>query len=349
MQRKIHAVRTMQKSQSNFQTAPTAARRDCPIGFAPLADNTRANRLQRPLKIGVDLMGNDNAPQALLSALQKLSIPSDATIVAIGSPSLAQMAAPLEYVSAAEVIEMDDHPLLSLRRKKQASIPIGVRLLKEGKLDAFVSAGNTGALISSAKMILRMLPGCLRPSLMALMPTKKQPVAVLDLGANVQIKAEHLVQFAKMGVAFQKIRGLSHPRIGLLNIGTEPLKGTSELKSAYHALEKTDLHFVGNIEGKTVFDGDVDVLITDGFTGNIFLKTAEGVASLILDKIHADGEMKRFQSLTFAEYPGALLVGVNGIVIKCHGYATPKGITNGVLEAIHWAKEGFVQKIKNEL
>lgn len=296
----------------------------------------------KPLKIGVDLCGNDNAPQTLLSALKQLSIPSDVALVTIGPPSLAV------EVSAPEVIEMDEHPLTALRQKKRASIPLGMRLLKEGKIDAFVSAGNTGALVSSAKMILRMLPGHLRPSLLALMPTKKQPVAVLDLGANVQCKAQHLVQFAKLGIAFQKIRGIQHPRVGLLNIGTEPLKGTSELQLAHISLSSLP-HFVGNIEGKTVFDGDVDVLITDGFTGNIFLKTAEGVASLILDKIKADGEAKRFQSLTLAEYPGALLAGVNGIVIKCHGYATPKGFTNGVCEAIHWAKEGFVQKITNAL
>ncbi len=351
MRKKIRAVRTMRKNRKIFPTAQTAASPDFPTGFAPLAASIKAKPLQRPLKIGVDLMGNDNAPQTLLSALKGISIPSNVTLFAIGSPEFAHLASPFEYFSAKETIEMDEHPLLALRRKKNASIPMGMRLLKENKIDAFVSAGNTGALVSSAKMTVGVLPGILRPSLLTLMPTKKNPVAVLDVGANVQIKAAHLVQFALVGAAFQKTRGISHPKVGLLNIGSEPLKGTSELKLAYHELQKKrSIAFVGNIEGMTVFDGDVDVLVTDGFTGNVFLKTAEGIASLILDKIQGDlTELKKFQSLTLAEYPGAILAGIRGIVIKCHGYSTPKGFTNAVLGAIELAKEAFVQKLLNEL
>jgi glycerol-3-phosphate acyltransferase PlsX len=242
---------------------------------------------------------------------------------------------------------MDEHPLHSLRRKKNASIPVGMRLLKEGKIDAFVSSGNTGALVSSAKMILSMLPGIHRPALLALMPTKKNPVAVLDVGANIQVKAQHLVQFAHVGAAYQKARGIDHPTVGILNIGSEALKGTSELRLAYQKLlnlKNAPFRFAGNIEGKSVFDGDVDVLVTDGFTGNIFLKTAEGIASLILDRLHAHipaSELKKLnisdlqRHLHYAEYPGALLAGVRGIVIKCHGYTTPQGFANGVLGAIN--------------
>ncbi len=351
MRRKIHAVRTMQKNQKISLAAPTVEKAGSPTGFAPLADSTKARLLRQQIKIGVDLMGNDNAPQTLLSALKKLSLPTDVILFAIGTPELAKEALPFEYIAVRETIEMDEHPLLALRRKKGASIPTGMRLLKEKKLDAFVSAGNTGALASSAKMILRTLPGILRPSLLALMPTKKHPVAVLDVGANVQIKAVHFVQFAKVGAAFQKARGIDNPIIGLLNIGSEALKGTSELQIAYHELNKQkDLNFAGNIEGKTVFDGDVDVLVTDGFTGNVFLKTAEGIASLILDKIKPNpSDRKKFQSLHYAEYPGAFLAGVLGIVIKCHGYSSPKGFTNAVLGAIDLAKVEFVQKILNEL
>ncbi len=306
---------------------------------------------QLKIKIGVDLMGNDNAPPSILSALRGIKLPSDVTVFAIGLAEFAHEARPFEYVAVKEVIEMDEHPLVSLRRKKGASIPVGMRLLKEGKIDAFVSAGNTGALVSSAKMILGSLPGILRPCLITLMPTKKNPVAVLDVGAGVEARARQLVQFASIGAAFQKTRGVASPKVGLLNIGSEPLKGTSELRLAYHELQnKQNLRFAGNIEGKTVFDGDVDVLVTDGFTGNVFLKTAEGIASLILDKIHVDpSEVKNFQSLHYAEYPGAILAGIRGIVIKCHGYSTPKGFANAVLGAIELAKEGFVQKLINEL
>jgi glycerol-3-phosphate acyltransferase PlsX len=351
MRKRTHAARTMRKRRKTSQAARTAVNQNSLTGFAPLAATTKAKPLKRQLKIGVDLMGNDNAPQTLLSALQGICVPENVTFLIIGSPELAKIASPFEFKAVSEVIEMDEHPLFALRRKKNASIPTGMRLLKEGKINAFVSAGNTGALVSSAKMIVGALPGPLRPSLLTLMPTKKNPVAVLDVGANVEAKAEHLVQYALIGTAFQKTRGIAEPKVGLLNIGSEALKGTSELRLAYNELQKNEkVHFVGNIEGKTVFDGEVDVLVTDGFTGNVFLKTAEGIASLILDKISAGPkEIKNFQSLHYAEYPGAILAGIQGIVIKCHGYSSPKGFTNAVLGAALLAKEGFVQKLLNEL
>jgi glycerol-3-phosphate acyltransferase PlsX len=296
-------------------------------------------------------MGNDNAPPLLLDCLKKLKLPSNVELIPIGTPLFKKEASPFVYVEAPEVIGMDESPLIALRKKRNASINVGMRLLKEGKIDAFVSAGNTGALVSSAKMILSTLPGILRPCLMTLMPTKKNPVAVLDVGANVQVKALHLVQFALLGAAYQKTRGIQKPTVGLLNIGSEAVKGTSELRLAYHELRKvTSFKFAGNIEGKTVFDGDVDVLVTDGFTGNVFLKTAEGIASLILDRIEGvSGEIKKFESLRYGEYPGAILVGVKGIVVKCHGYSTPKGFSNAVLGAIELAQERFVQKLINDL
>lgn len=308
-----------------------------------------------PLRIGIDLMGNENAPHVLLDFLRDLSLPDGVALVAVGTAEFERDAKPFGYVSAPEVIGMEEHPLLALRKKRNASMSVGLRLLKEGKIDALVSAGNTGALVSSAKMILSTLKGILRPCLLTLMPTKKNPVAVLDVGANIQVKATHLIQFALIGSAYQKIRGVATPSVGLLNIGAEASKGTSELRLAYHALKTMatpPFRFTGNIEGKTVFDGDVDVLVTDGFTGNIFLKTAEGIASLILDQLATripKSELKIFQSLHYSEYPGALLAGVRGIVIKCHGYSTPKGFMNAVLGAALLAKMRFVQKLSNVL
>ena len=305
------------------------------------------------LKIGVDLMGNDNSPSSLLDALKTLSIPRGVEIFPIGTPEFESEAKPFHYVVAQEAIGMEEHPLLALRRKRNASMSVGLRLLKEGKLSAFVSAGNTGALVSSAKMILSTLKGILRPCLLTLMPTKKNPVAVLDVGANVSVKAAHLVQFALIGAAYQKVRGIAKPSVGLLNIGSEALKGTSEIRLAYHELQTMQnppFRFAGNIEGKSVFDGDVDVLVTDGFTGNVFLKTAEGIASLILDRLQVPNtEFKKFQSLHYAEYPGALLAGVKGIVIKCHGYSSAKGFTNAVLGAVELAQENFIQVLQNKL
>ena len=334
-----------------YRAAQIAGKIASPTAFAHLAANTRANHLQPLLKIGVDLMGNDNAPRVLLNALRELSLPSTVQLVGIGTPEFERNAPPFQYVSAPEVIGMEEHPLVALRRKKNASVNVGMRLLREGQIHAFVSAGNTGALVSSAKMILATLPGILRPCLLTLMPTKKNPIAVLDVGANVEVKAAHLVQFALIGAAFQKTRGIPRPTVGLLNIGSEAQKGTSELRLAYHELQKKAVfQFAGNIEGKNVFDGNIDVLVTDGFTGNVFLKTAEGIVSLILDRLQLPAsELKAFQSLHYAEYPGALLAGIRGIVIKCHGYSTPKGFTNAVLGAIELAKEGFVQKLLNDL
>ncbi len=314
------------------------------------------------LKIGVDLMGNENSPEALLTALQQMVLPSGVELVAFGLPEFEKNAG-ISYVSAKEFIASEDHPLTSLRRKKESSLAVGLRQLKAKQIDAFVSAGNTGALVSGAKMILGNMPGVLRPALLARMPTKKQPVAVLDVGAVVQAKATHLIQFALLGTAFSKLHGIEKPVVGLLNIGSEPLKGTSELREAYQYLKNMKnppFHFAGNIEGKSVFEGNVDVLITDGFTGNVFLKTAEGIASLILDrfgtilpstefkKIHP--QIKDLQTnLHYAQYPGALLAGVQGIVIKCHGYSTPQGFVNAVLGAADLTLKGFSQHLKNQM
>ncbi len=252
---------------------------------------------------------------------------------------------------------MAETPLLALRRKKQASLCVGLRLLKEGKLDAFVSAGNTGALVSAAKMILGTFQGISRPALLALMPTKKRPVAVLDVGANLRAKAPQIVQFARLGAAYQKARGIETPRIGILNIGSEASKGTAEIRLAYKALAKYPF-FAGNIEGKSVFDGEVDVLVTDGFTGNVFLKTAEGIASLVLDRLHAhipERALKELQlhlddlqrHLHYAEHPGALLCGVKGTVVKCHGYSTPEAFANGIRGAIEFASCQFNKIFEN--
>ncbi len=305
-------------------------------------------------------MGSDNAPAALAAAGASLlpSLPSNVQLLAIGTPDFAKCAETLglSFHPSKETIAMDENPLLALRRKKQASVCVGLRLLKEGRLDAFVSAGNTGALVSASKFILGTLPSILRPALLALMPTKKEPVAVLDVGANLQAKAAHLVQFSRLGAAYQQARGIAHPRIGILNIGSEASKGTSELRLAYKALSG-EPGFAGNIEGKSVFDGEVDVLVTDGFTGNVFLKTAEGIASLVLDRLQAHPSLQDTRArlsdlqrhLHYAEHPGALLCGVAGAVVKCHGYSTPQAFANGIRGAVEFAVSGFPALLSEKL
>lgn len=303
-------------------------------------------------------MGGDNPPEQLLRALQAL--PSDIEIVPIGLP---QFKNGPNYVEAPTFISMDESPLSAIRRKKDSSLCIGLRLLKEKKIGALISAGNTGALVAGSKLILGNLKGILRPALLAVIPTKKQPVAVLDVGANVDVKASHLIQFAHLGAAYSKVKGIDKPRVGLLNIGSEEMKGTSELRAAYKKLAAQRDHsfdFIGNVEGKSAFEGNVDVLITDGFSGNIFLKTSEGIASLILDRFHSLLDPKeairlapRIQDLQrhlhYAEYPGAMLAGANGIVIKCHGYSTPQAFLNAVLEAAELSRGGFAQRLNYQL
>jgi phosphate acyltransferase len=360
----------MRKNQKICPPAPTAAACVCRIESAPAAAITTTGPLM-PLKaevrIGIDLMGSENPPEVLLKTATSLAstLPPHVKLVAIGAPDLAART-DLPYIVATQTIEMDDPPLTAIRRKRDSSLCVGLRMLKEHGIDAFVSAGNTGALVSSAKMTLSMMPGLLRPALLALIPTRRTPLAVLDVGANVQCKSEHLIQFALIGAAYQRARGIAMPSVGLLNIGSEAMKGTSELRLAYQELQRLSLlpnpffHFAGNIEGKVVFNGHVDVLITDGFTGNVFLKTAEGLASLVLDRLNENlpaeillqmqdqlNDLRRH--LHYAEYPGALLCGIRGIVIKCHGYSSPQAFASGIKEAIRIASEGFLQILQNKL
>ena len=364
MRKKTRAEPTMQKHQKIYPAVLCAESPAYPTGCAPPVSITTVEPLRlKPNKIiiGVDVMGSDHPPSLLLEAIATLTPPPGVSLLVLGPPDYREPF-PHAYHPTYEAISLSEHPLTALRRKKEASLCVGLRLLKAGAIHAFVSAGNTGALVTASKMILSMQPHLMRPALLALMPTKKRPVAVLDVGANVQVKAAHLIQFAYMAAAYLASHGISHPSIGILNIGSEPLKGTSELRLAYPQLQslKAPFHFAGNIEGTSVFDGNVDALITDGFTGNVFLKTAEGIASLILDRIQAAfpgnalsqigakiGDLH--QHLHYAEYPGALLLGVRGIVIKCHSYSTPQAFINGVKGAIDLTQSHFMDRFQKHL
>ncbi|MBS0629677.1 MAG: phosphate acyltransferase PlsX [Verrucomicrobia bacterium] len=327
--------------------------------------------LKRP-RIGIDLLGCDTLPEQLLKSLINLPLegshPPKFTLFAT-EDVFSKVNVPEDFNCqvVTEVITMDEDPLSAVRRKKDSSILVGMKQLKKYEIDAFISAGNTGALLASATLSLPLLPGIDRPALVTLMPTKLEPVAVLDVGANVNVKAENLLQFAKMGIAYQKTRGIQHPTVGLLNIGEEKQKGTAELRKAYEILETLNQDapfdapiFIGNIEGRNVFHGNIDVLITDGFTGNVFLKTAEGIASFILDQLEKVKLVETIPQLKsminplrhrlhYAEYPGAILCGVEGIVIKCHGESTPEAFANSIRGASHLVRNFFLEKIKAEL
>ncbi len=308
-------------------------------------------------RIGIDLMGSDTPPDILFKVADLLhdeKLPADFVFFATHPTSF-------ETVIAEEVISMEDDPIEAVRRKKGSSIHLGLRHLQEKKIDAFISAGNTGALFLAAKTILNPLPEIERPALLTLLPTNKKEVAVLDVGANLSLKPHHFLQLALMGIAYQKSRGVLNPTVGLLNIGSEESKGTPHLRQAYQELEKLNEKgsiFVGNIEGKEVYKGAVDVLVTDGFTGNIFLKTAEGLAALVLSELeelalqHEPSETKEILSklyhrLHYSEFPGALLCGVEGIVIKCHGDVTPGALVHAAKVAMRLVKHDFLAFCKN--
>ncbi len=310
-------------------------------------------------RIGVDLMGSDTSPEELATAVIELSEEQfPAEFLLFVSPEVAgELPKNLPHAVCSETIEMHDDPLSAVRQKKESSLWQGIQFLHEKKIDAFISAGNTGALLLAAKTKLKTMPRIDRPALLTLLPTHKKEIAVLDVGANLTLKSHHILQFAAMGIAYQKSRGIEHPTVGLLNIGTEAIKGTPQVREAYAKLETLNRDrptFLGNIEGKDVFRGDIDVLVTDGFTGNVFLKTAEGLASFILKQL----EQRAFEGspslrheiaslkdrLYVAEHPGAILCGVEGVVIKCHGDISPAKFMSSIKGAARLIEHRFLEK-----
>lgn len=325
--------------------------------------------LRRP-RIGIDVMGCDTPPQKLIEAISKASFEGKhpPILMLFATKEAVQLSSPsegIEFEIVSEVIEMDDDPLSAVRRKKESSMAVAIQKLKNFELDAVISAGNTGALLTLSKLQLQTLPGIDRPALITLIPTKLEPIAVIDIGANVQVKPENLFQFAKMGIAFQKARGISHPTVGLLNIGEEKQKGTPELREAYQLLQSLNTTlsnpvFLGNIEGRDVFRGKIDVLVTDGFTGNVFLKTSEGIAGFVMEEMSKLGPIESLpgvrsifnalrQRLHYAEYPGALLCGVEGIVMKCHGESPPESFISSIKSASRLVEHFFIETLKREL
>lgn len=339
------------------------------------------------MRIGIDLMGSDTSPIVLFDAVLQMAeeLDQSSSLIVLATHEVVQELVRIPHPTLSsphtgriifhvvtEVITMGDEPLYAVRHKKASSLVTGIRLLKKRHIDAFISTGNTGALITSATLSLSLLPGIRRPALLSLFPTKRGAVAVVDVGGNVSCKAHHLVQFAHMGAAYQRCRlGIEAPVVGLLNIGVESKKGTSELRQVYQTLEAQSkalevdgkpkyIHFYGNIEGREVFQGKVDVLVTDGFTGNVLLKATEGVSSFIFGFLHevfethpnssietATSEFERY--FNYAEYPGAIVCGVDGVVIKCHGHSSPKALYNGIRGAITLVQKNLIANLKDQL
>ncbi|MCQ2456805.1 MAG: phosphate acyltransferase PlsX [Clostridia bacterium] len=316
------------------------------------------------MKIYIDAMGGDNAPLEIVKGVCEASLLTDSTLVLVGRETeIKEIMGTLEsrsveVVDADEVITMEDDPLSVVRSKKNSSTSVGLRLLKEDG-DAFVSAGNTGALHAGATLITRNIRGVRCAAIGTVLPLGS-PVLLLDSGANVNVTPDNLVQWAKIGSEYvKKVVGIERPRVGLLNNGTEEHKGTPLQVEAYKLLSAdAEINFVGNVEGKAITKNVCDVLVTDGFTGNVLLKTIEGVSSMLLGELKTTfyssaktklagllmkkhiGTLKaKFDS---SEYGGAPILGISKPVIKAHGSSCAKDIVNAIRQAEKFAASGMI-------
>jgi len=328
--------------------------------------------MSRKLTIAVDAMGGDHGPRVTVpAALDSAAKHPNLNLILVGDEASLREAFAgrersfgdrIQIVHASEVVEMHESPSKALRGKKDSSMRVSINLVKDGQADACVSAGNTGALMAIAKFVLKTIPGVDRPAIIAMLPSKTGHTHVLDLGANVDCSAEHLLQFAIMGYELVKaVENQEHPRVGLLNIGEEEIKGNEQVKQAAKLLAESHINFVGFVEGNDIFSGEVDVVVTDGFTGNVALKAIEGFAKLlggslrdefrrnILTKLVAilalpvlNAFKKRFDP---RRYNGASLVGLRGIVVKSHGNADQVSLANAIRVAMLEVEQGVPDRI----
>jgi glycerol-3-phosphate acyltransferase PlsX len=325
-------------------------------------------------KIAVDAMGGDQAPaveiEGAVQAAAQLGIP----IVLVGheerihaelqSHNIAGLS--IEVVHASEVITMDESAATAARKKKDSSIRVSARLMRDGAVAGVVSAGNTGAVMATVKMVLGTLPVVDRPALSAVLPTqKRKPAILLDVGANVDCKPHHLEQFAVMGDIYSRsIFGIRRPRVGLLSIGEEDSKGNELTKEAFKGLKQAPINFIGNCEGRDIFKGEIDVIVCDGFTGNVALKLSEGLietfAAMLRQELEktiaakvgyilAERAFRAFRRrLDYSEYGGAPLLGLKGITIVCHGRSNANAIKNAIRVAHDFCKHNVNRAIENE-
>ncbi len=312
------------------------------------------------IRVALDAMGGDLGPALpVAGALAALEARSDLEIILVGPPDLLArqvksqggLSRPgrdrLTFKEAAEVVTMDESPVEAVRRKKDSTIMVGFEMVRRGEADAVVSAGNSGATMAAAIRKLGRLKGISRPGIGSFFPTLKKPVMLIDIGANVDCRPRHLLQFAIMASSCSRLLcHIENPRIGLLNIGEEESKGNSLVKETYSLLVASSLNFVGNMEGRDVYRGDVDVLVCDGFVGNIALKLSEGLAEAAMQMLKAEimaslrakigyflirRAFNRFRRrVDYAEYGGAPLLGVNGTAIICHGTSNALAIGNAI-------------------
>ena len=316
-------------------------------------------------------MGGDFGPAVLVPGAIEASRLYGVKVLLVGdTPKMARVAegldctgAEFDYVQADEVVLMNERPADVLRRKKNSSIQVGCRLVREGKADAVVSAGHSGAAVACGMFIIGRLKGVERPALCTLLPTEKKPVIVLDVGANVDCRPYHLFQFGLMGDAFARdILNYASPRVSILSIGEEEGKGNSQVKESYELLKLAkNLNFIGNAEGRDIFTGNVDVVVCDGFVANIVVKMGEGLAMSLtrmlkgvfkssplamLGGLLARGAFRKFKrTIDYAEYGGAPLLGLKRLAIVCHGKSNSKAMTSAIRMAATFVRKNTQEKL----
>ena len=335
------------------------------------------------MKILLDAMGGDNAPDAVIKGAIKAEKEIESDIVLIGNEEvinsklkqfygkdkISDITNKITIKHTAEQIEMEDIPTVAIKHKKDSSMVVGFKMLKEDEGDVFISAGNSGALLTGATLLVGRIKGIDRPAIAPVLPAYKKSFMLMDAGANTNCKPLNLVQFAQMSTIYLKNTfGIENPKVGLLNIGTEETKGNDLVKETYNILkEHSDeygINFIGNVEGRDCFSGEVDSVITDGFTGNVFLKTTEGVGKLVkrnlteslkrnifttLCAIPCLPAIKRFsKTMDYKEYGGALFLGVKKPVVKAHGSSDENLFYFTLKQAENFVKSKVVDKMKEE-
>lgn len=326
----------------------------------------------RPVTVAVDAVGGDHAPGEILAGIA-IALSDDPSLhvmitgpAEVIDPFCAAHVGRTTPVATTEIIEMGEHPASAVRAKKDSSIVVGSRLVKEGRAEAFFSAGSTGACMAAATLVIGRIKGVSRPAIATVLPTAGPPCVMLDVGANADCKPEQLLQFAHMGAAYASVvLGVDAPRIALLNIGEEPTKGSMLAQETYALLSAQMPGFVGNIEGNDVLAGIADVIVTDGFTGNVALKLLEGTSKVLLGQVKSAMTGNAVSTLAAAvlkpammrlkrrldpdTYGGAPLLGINGISIIGHGSSSATAVANALRVAASAARGGLTEKIANAI
>lgn len=325
------------------------------------------------IKVAVDAFGGDFAPEQIVEGALEAAAQDGAEVVLVGDEARLKVLVQgkagserVEIVHASEVIQMDEEPVKAVRSKEDSSLVVAAKLVGKGEAAALVSAGSTGATLAASLFHIKRIKGVERPAITTLMPTRTGFSLVLDVGANSDCRPNQLVQFAQMGSIYaEEVLKVHKPRVGLLNVGHEPGKGNQLVKEVYDLLQEADLNFIGNVEGRDIPSGQVDVLVCDGFVGNIVLKFAEGLASTLFGMIKDEASGSYLAKAGAAlmlpgfrrikkrmdphEYGGAPLLGINGVVIVAHGSSNARAIRNAIRVASEGAQNNYVETIAQRM